>query len=66
MLLRCKDCPHLEQWLIAKKYLSHDILMAKYILRKILSDIREAAAFALIVDEATDVSQKEQLCITVR
>lgn len=69
MLLRCEDCPHLEQWLIAKKYLSHDILiglMAKYILRKILSDIRETAAFALIVDEATDVSQKEQLCITVR
>ena len=72
MLLRCEDCPCLEQWLVAKKYLSHEILgelvglMAKYILRKILSDIREAAVFALIVDEATDVSQKEQLCITVR
>ena len=72
MLLHCEDCPRLEQWLVAKRYLSYEILselvglMAKHILRKILSDIREAAVFVLIVDEATDVSQKEQLCITVR
>ena len=25
LLLRCEDAPRLKQWLVAKKYLSHDI-----------------------------------------
>ena len=29
-------------------------------------DIREAGMFSLIADEATDISQKEQLCVTIR
>ena len=72
LLLRCEDIPQLKQWLTAKKYLSHDILneqiglMANHILRKLLQEIREATVYALIADEATDVSHKEQLCITIR
>lgn len=72
LLLRCEDIPQLNQWLLAKKYLSHDILneqiglMANHILRKLLQEIREATIYALIADEATDVSHKEQLCITIR
>ena len=72
LLLRCEDTPQLKQWLVAKKYLSHDILneqiglMANHLLRKLLQEIWEATVYALIADEATDVSHKEQLCITVR
>lgn len=72
LLLRCEDNPLLKQWLVAKKYLSHDILneqiglMANHMLRKLLQEIREATVYALIADEATDVSHKEQLCITIR
>jgi hypothetical protein len=65
LMLRCEDIP---QWLIAKKYLSHGeqiALMANHILRKLLQDIREATVYALIADEATDISDKEQLCITI-
>ena len=35
-------------------------------LRDILRKIREACKFSLIADEATDVSNTEQLCITIR
>ena len=57
---------------MAKKYLSHDILneqislMANHMLRRLMQEIREATVYALIADEATDVSYKEQLCITIR
>ena len=40
--------------------------MANHMLRKLLQEIREATVYALIADEATDVSYKEQLCITIR
>ena len=62
----------LRQQLVSKKYLSHDILseqirlMANHLLRKLLQEIREDTVYALIADEATDISHKEQLCITVR
>ena len=35
-------------------------------LRKLLQEIREATVYALIADEATDVSHKEQLHVTIR
>ena len=42
-------------------------LMANYLLRTLLQEIREATTvYALIADEATDASHKEQLCVTVR
>ena len=39
--------------------------MAGHVLRDLLQEIREAP-FSLIVDEATDISNKEQLCINLR
>ena len=72
LLLHCEDCPQLKQWLIAKKYLSHEIfselvgLMVKNVLRNILNDIRSAKVFSLIADEATDVSHKDKVCVSVR
>ena len=66
--LCCEDISQLKRWLQAKKYLSHDIvneqisLMANHNLQKLLQEIREAIIYALIADEATDVSHKEQLC----
>ena len=56
----------------SKKYLSPEIvneqisLMAGQILRDLLQEIREALYFSLIVDEATDISNKEQVCISLR
>ena len=32
----------------------------------VLRNIRECKVFSIIADEATDVSQKEQLCMTIR
>ena len=72
LLLCCEDCPSLKQWLEVKKYFSHDILneliglMANHVLREILCEIRAATVFAIIGDEATDVSRKEQLCVSIR
>ena len=65
LLLGSEDNPQLKQWLLAKKYLSHDILneqiglMANHMLRKLLQEIREATVYALIADEATDVSHNQ-------
>ena len=69
LLLRSNDCPHLKDWMKEKNYLSSDILnglMSNSVLRDILCKIREACKFSLIADEATDVSNTEQLCITIR
>ena len=41
-------------------------LMGLTILRGLLSDIKEAHWFSIIADEATDVSNKEQLTLCVR
>lgn len=40
--------------------------MGHHVLKDLLSTIREAVRFAIIVDEATDISHKEQLCIAIR
>ena len=72
LLLRKEECPELQQWIESKKYLSSDIInemigmMAHCVLRALLHDIREAVRYSLIADEATDISHKEQLCITIR
>ena len=72
LLVRCEDCPDLKQWISDKKYLSTDIIneiikiMSNYLLRELLGEIREAAMYSLIADEATDVSHQEQLCISIR
>ena len=40
-------------------------IMANCVLHNILSDIHSTDCFAIIVDEATDVSKHEQLCICI-
>ena len=72
LLLRCEDSPGLKQWIAAKKYISPEIvneliaLMAHHVLRESLHDVQEAEVFSIIVDEATDISNTEQLCLSVR
>ena len=41
-------------------------LMAHHVLREMLHAVREAEVFAIIVDEATDISNAQQLCLSVR
>lgn len=63
----------MKAWLEGNKYLSpailneliHVSIMANQLLRGILHEIKEAQCLALIADEASDVSQKEQLCINI-
>jgi len=70
--LRGDDCPEMKTWINERKYFSPDILneqialMGLHILREILQDIRSAEWFSLIVDEATDVSNREQLAVCIR
>ena len=60
--LRSEDDTQLSSWLREKKYFSPEIineqieLMANSVLRSILSQIYSAGWFAIIADEATDVS----------
>ena len=41
-------------------------LMGLSVLRRLLCDIRRAQWFLLILDEATDVSHKEQMVVCIR
>ena len=62
------------KWLdrCAKKYTSHENqnemleIMAHHTLRKILCKIQESPFCAIMVDETTDVSNKEQLTLVIR
>ena len=40
-------------------------LMAHHVLHEMLHDVREAEVFMIIVDEATDISNAQQLCLSV-
>ena len=69
------DNQHLSDWLSRtghESYLSHDIqnevlnIMSNAIIRKIISSIRSAIHFAVIADESTDMSGKQQLSISLR
>ena len=54
-----------------KKYLSGEIIkeiteiMSSQLLWKLLNEVREVALFSLIADEVTDISNKEQPCVSV-
>lgn len=72
-LLCSENCPRLKQWIEENyNYLSSDTinerikLMGHHVLSDLLSTIREAVRFAIIADEATDISHKEQLCKAIR
>ena len=70
--LRCEDYPELSGWHKKHQYMSHDIvnelipLMGKAILRDLLVNIREAKWFAILADETRDVSNHEQLSLSIR
>ena len=72
LLLHSEDCPELKQWVKEKHYLSSEILnemlslMARAVTIKLLENIREASIYSLIADEARDITNKEQLCISIR
>ena len=72
--LRAEDNPHVLRWLDrnARKHTAPENqnemleLMAHQVLRRILDDIHSSPFLAVMVDEATDKSNKEQLTIVVR
>ena len=70
--LRCEDCQELSVWFERHQYLSHDIineliiLMGNALLRNLLSKIREANWYAVIADETRDISNREQLSLSIR
>ena len=72
LLVQAQQCPDLKQYIMNKQYLSNDIvnemikLMSNVVVRQILSEIREATIYSIIADEATDITQKEQLWLTIR
>ncbi len=69
--LRARDNTKLHSWLQRKtnKYTSHDIqneilkVMSLHILRDVVLLIRSAPFFSIMVDETTDVSNKEQVVL---
>ena len=72
MELRSEDSPRLKRWLDSDHYLSPQIvnemitLMGNTLLRKLLVKIREACWYSVSTDETKDVSNKEQLAVTIR
>ena len=70
--LQAKDDAHVGLWLKKRDYVSPDIineiisLCGQKLLRQLLKESCEANFFALIVDEATDFSHNEQMCIAIR
>ena len=62
----------MSAWLRRKEYLSPDIIneiivmMGQAVLRKILTQIKGAMWSAVIADETTDISHKEQMCVSIR
>ena len=72
LLLVAKSCQGMSAWLAKRDYISPSIInelltiSGNAVLRNLLSEIREADHFAIIADEATDISHNEQLCIAIR
>ena len=71
--LRCEEGEELHDWMMKRgNWLSHDVqneilqLMAHFVLRKVIGAVKLSSFFTLIVDEATDVSFKEQVSICLR
>ena len=72
LLLQAEECPNMKSWLQNREYISPAIvdeivrLMGQMILRSILDDIKSVQWYAIIADEATDVSGTEQLSVSIR
>ncbi len=55
--------------MIKKKVICFNFLVAligRHVTLQLLENIHKASIFSLIADEATDVTNKEQLCISLR
>ena len=69
-----KDDKSIQDWLNEKQYQSHDVvnelitLMGQSVLRKLLGRVKSSSPnwYSVIVDEATDVSGKEQCNLSLR
>ena len=70
--LRGEDDPPLKKWLQQQQYMSHDVsneiitLLGNALLQELLSRIREGTWFAILADETTDISNNEQLSVSIR
>lgn len=66
------DDADLKLWLAEAKYLSPPIvneqmkLLGEHLLQSLLSEIREMPWFAILADEASDISHDEQMCVSIR
>jgi len=72
LLLQANCCDKLKQYIKDSCYPSNTIIdemmgyMDTAVLDEFLAEIRNAGMFAIIADETTDVSHKEQLCVSIR
>ena len=72
LLLQAQDCPIMELWLHHREYISPEIInelitmMGLSVLRKLLDDIRASLWFAILADEAMDISRHEQMSLSIR
>ena len=70
LLLRAEENHQMRVWLTNKEYISPDIvneiivLMGQTVLRNILAQIKTSMWFALIADEASDIS-KMNTCVSL-
>lgn len=71
LLLRADDFPAISKYLERKqlKYVSHDVqneflsIMAMKVLHEITASLQSSANFTIMVDETTDMSNKEQVVL---
>ncbi len=72
LLLQARDTPDMETWLRRRDYISPNIVnelittMGQSVLRQLLVEIRSSLWFAILADEATDVSRNEQMSLSIR
>ena len=72
LLHQSKYCSKLKQYIDDNHYLSDRIIneiiseIGKSVVRTYLTEIRQAMVYSIIADETTDISRKEQLCVSIR
>ena len=72
LLLQAQNFPQMKMWLCQREYISPEIInevimmMGQAVLREILTEIKRSYWFALIDDEASDLSHNEHLSLSIR
>ena len=70
--LQAKNFPQMKTWLLRREYISPEIInelitiMGQKVLRENLTEIRRSYWFAIIADEASDLSHNEHLSLSIR